>query len=211
MTLTRQNVIFAVLILTALIAEAAILVWFFDERAGDDPFIRDATESPFDDAAACGEASPTVAPSNARFDDSKRFAVEVPPAWESESEGTVVTLSKKNGRAVLSVGRARAGDLLQALEDLRASLRLSYRKLNVIRVEPLSLDGCPARSLAGRARNNKGARLRFEGVVVAGPTDNFVIAGFRARESSPRLAAELDRVIRSARFYLSEAGELPRS
>lgn len=212
MTLTRQNVVFAMLIVTALIAEVAILVWFFDERAGDDPVIGDAVESPFDDAAACGEASPIVAPSNARFDDFKRFAVEVPPAWKSKTEGSVVTLSKKNGRAALSVGRARAGDLLQALEDLRASLRRSYRKLDVIRVEPLSLDGCPARSLAGRARNTKGARLRFEGVVVAGPTDNYVIAGFHARDSAPRLDAELDRVIRSVRFYLSEAGDQrPRS
>jgi hypothetical protein len=54
--------------------------------------------------------------------------------------------------------------------------------------------------------------LNFEGVVVAGPTDNFVIAGFHASDSEPRTEAELDRVIRSVRFYLSEAGDrLPRS
>jgi hypothetical protein len=212
MTLTRQNLFFAALILGALIVEVAILVWFFDERAEDDPVTRGAVGSEFDEAAACGDTSPPVAPSNTRSDDSNRFAVEVPPAWKSKTEGSVVTLSMKNGRAALSVGRARTGDLLQALEDLRASLRRSYKSLDVTSIEPLTLDGCPARSVAGRARNRNGALLNFEGVVVAGPTDNFVIAGFRASDSEPHLEAKLDRVIRSVRFYLSEAGDrLPRS
>jgi hypothetical protein len=212
MTLTRQNVIFAALIIGALIVEVAILLWFFDERAEDDPVTRGVVDSQFDETAPCGDTSPPVAPSDTRFDDSKRFAVSVPPQWKSKTDGSVVTLRMKNGRAALSVGRARAGDLLQALEDLRASLRRSYKSLDVTSIEPLTLDGCPARSVAGRARNRNGALLNFEGVVVAGPTDNFVIAGFHASDSEPRMEAELDRVIRSVRFYLSEAGDrLPRS
>ena len=212
MTLTRQRMIFAALILGALIVEVAILVWFFDERTEDDQVTRGAVGSEFGETAACGDASPPVTPSNTRFDDSKQFAVEVPPAWKSKTDGSVVTLSTKSGRAALSVGRARAGDLLQVLEDLRASLRRSYKGLDVTSIEPLTLDGCPARSVAGRARNRNGALLNFEGVVVAGPTDNFVIAGFHASDSEPRVETKLDRVIRSVRFYLSEAGDrLPRS
>jgi len=207
MILTRQSMFFAALILGALIVEVAILVWFFDERAGDDPVIRDGVESPFDDTTACGDAALSGATGNVRFDKAKRFAVEVPPTWVSRAEGSVVTLNKKNGRATISVGRARPGDLLQALTDLRASLRRSYRNLTVNSVEALVLDGCPARSVAGRARNRRGARLVFEGVVVSGPTDNFVIAGFFERGSEPRLDQELERVIRSVRFYLSEAGD----
>ena len=171
MTLTRQSMIFAALIVGALIVEVAILLWFFDEQGEDDPVIGGAVGSQFDESAACGDTSPPIALSNTRFDDSKRFAVEVPPAWKSKTEGSVVTLSMKNGRAALSVGRARTGDLLQALEDLRASLRRSYKGLDVTSIEPLTLDGCPARLVAGRARNRNGALLNFEGVVVAGPTE----------------------------------------
>ena len=207
MTLTRQNLFFASLILGALVIEVAILVWFFDERSDDDPVIRNGAESRIDDTAGCGDTAISDTTSNVRFDNARRFAVEVPPTWNGRAQGSVVTLNKKNGRATLSVGSARAGDLLQALTDLRGSLRRSYRDLDVTSMEPFLLDGCPARSVAGRARNRKGARLEFEGIVVSGPTDNFVIAGFLERGAEPRLDEELERVIRSVRFYLSEAGD----
>jgi hypothetical protein len=206
MTLSRQSMFFAALILGALVIEVAILVWFFDERSDDDPVIRNGAESRIDDTAGCGDTALSGATSNVRFGDARRFAVKVPPTWNSRAQGSVVTLIKKNGRATLSVGRARSGDLLKALTDLRTSLRRSYRDLDVMSIEPVLLDGCPARSVAGRARNHKGARLDFEGIVVSGPTENFVIAGFLERGSEPRLDEELERVIRSVRFYLSEAG-----
>ncbi len=210
MNLPRQSVIFAALIVGALVVEVTILVWFFGDRNGsdDEPTITDdRVESPFDDTADCGETSPAGSTSNARFDDAKRFAVEVPREWRSKTDGSVVTLNKKNGRATLSVGRARSGDLSFALEDLRASLRRSYRDLNVTSEKPFVLDGCPARSIEGRARNRQGASLNFEGVVVSGPTDNFVIAGFLERGSEPRLDTRVGRVIRSVRFYFSAEGD----
>ncbi len=211
MTLTRRRVIFVAMIVAALVLEVAILVWFFGypNSSEDEPVISDGkVESRFGDTTGCGESSPAgSSASNARFDDTKRFAVEVPPEWRGKTEGSVVTLNKKNGRATLSVGRARSGDLSVALEDLRATLSRSYPDLNITSVESLILDGCPARSIAGRARNTQGANLNFEGVVVSGPTDNFVIAGFLERGSEPRLDASVERVIRSVRFYLTAEGE----
>jgi hypothetical protein len=205
MIVTRERVIIAVMIIAALVLEAAILVWFFsDQDASDDePFIGDGVQSPLEETAACGETLPVASAPNVRFGEARRFAIEVPPAWTSKQKGTVVLLNKKNGRATLSVGRARSGKLSVALEDLRASLRRSYRKLNVTRAEPLVLDGCPALSIAGRARNRLGASLNFEGAVVSGPTDNFVIAGFLERGAEPRLDERVGRVIRSVRFFLS--------
>jgi len=206
MNLTRQSVIFAALIVGALVVEVAILVWFFGDRNGsnDEPVTTDGrVESRAGDTADCGEVSPAGSAPNARFDDAKRFAIEVPPQWRSKTDGSVVTLFKKNGRATLSVGRARRGDLSGALLDLRASLRRSYRDLNVTSEKLFILDGCLARSIEGRARNRRGARLNFEGVVVSGPTDNFVIAGFLERGSEPRLDSRVGRVIRSVRFYFS--------
>jgi hypothetical protein len=210
MNFTDQRVVFAAMIVAALVVEVAILVWFFGDRDGsdDEPVTSDGrVESRFDDTAGCGETTPAGSPPNARFDDARRFAIEVPPAWRSKSDGSVVSLYKKNGRATLSVGRARSGDLSVALEDLRSSLRRSYRDLNVSSEGPLLLDGCPARSIAGRARNRRGAILNFEGVVVSGPTHNFVIAGFLERGSEPRLDARVGRVIRSVRFFLSADGD----
>lgn len=209
MTLTRERVIFAAMIIAALIIEAAILVWFFSDQNGsdDEPLIGDGrAESPLQETAACGGTSPAASAPNARFGDARRFAIEVPQAWSSKKEGSVVTLNKKNGRATLSVGRARSGNLSVALEDLRESLRRSYRNLNVTSAEPVVLDGCPALSIVGRARNRQGASLNFEGAVVSGPTDNFVIAGFLERGSEPRLDARVRRVIKSVRFYLSADG-----
>jgi len=207
MTLFRQNLLFAGLIVVALLVEVAILMWFFDDRAEDDPVTADRAESRFDQTIECGQASPSGGPSNVRFDKGQRLAVKVPPNWKSRAEGSVVTVNKKDGRATLSVGLARPGGLLEALEDLRASLRRSYPDLEVTSTEPLLLDGCPARSVAGRARNRHGASLNFESVVVAGPTDNFVLAGFLESDSEPRLESKLERVIRSVRFFLSEAGD----
>jgi hypothetical protein len=208
MTLFRQNLLFAGLIVIALVVEVAILVWFFDERNDDDAVIGSGPESRLGETTdECGQASPSREPSNVRFDEGRRLAVKVPPKWTSRAEGSVVTVNKKNGEATLSVGLARPGGLLEALEDLRASLRRSYPNLEVTSVEPLSLDGCPARSVAGRARNRHGASLNFDAVVVAGPTENFVLAGFLERGTEPRLESKLDRVIQSVRFYLSEFGD----
>jgi len=212
--MTGQRVVFAAMIIAALVIEVAILVWFFGDRneSDEEPFIGDGgVQSPLEETAACGETSPAASAPNVRFGDARRFAIEVPPAWISKQEGSVVTLNKKNGRATLSVGRARSGDLSVALEDLRSSLRRSYRNLNVTSAKPLLLDGCPARSIAGRARNRQGANLNFEGVVVSGPTDNFVIAGFLERGSEPRLDERVGRVIRSVRFYLSVEEDRARS
>lgn len=212
--MTSQRVVFAAMIIAALVIEVAILVWFFGDRneSDDEPFIGDGgVQSPLEETAACGETPPAVAAPDARFGDARRFAIEVPSAWSSKREGSLVTLNKKNGRATLSVGRARSGDLSVALEDLRESLRRSYRNLIVTSAKPLLLDGCPARAIAGRARNRQGANLNFEGVVVSGPTDNFVIAGFLERGSEPRLDERVGRVIRSVRFYLSAEGDRARS
>ena len=211
MTLFRQNLLFASLIVVALVVEVAILMWFFDDRVDNDPVTTRGPDSSFGETSECGQVSPSSEPSNVRFDEGQRLAVKVPPKWSSRTEGSVVTVNKKNGRATLSVGLARQGGLLDALEDLRANLRRSYSNLEVTSTQPLLLDGCPAHSVAGRARNRHGARLSFEGVVVAGPTDNFVLAGFLERGSEPRLGAKLDQVIRSVRFYLSESGDGVRS
>src|SRR5665809_4563 len=98
MTFTLQRVIFAALIVGALVVEVAILMWFFGDRNGsdDEPTITDdRVESPFDETAGCGETSPAGSAPNARFDDAKRFAIEVPREWWSKSDGSVVTLPKK--------------------------------------------------------------------------------------------------------------------
>ena len=210
MTPTRQNILFAALIVGALVVEVLILVWFFGgSEESDEPVIADRSEERFGNTEECGKPPLSVSAPGARFDEAKRFAVEVPRAWNSEADGSIVKLTKKNGRATLSVGRAQPGALSTAFEDLRESLRLSYEDLDITSDDWLVLDGCPARSVKGTARNRRGAALNFEGVVVAGPADNFVIAGFLERNAEPRLDAQVRRLVRSVRFYLSEDRDPP--
>ncbi|MGH2698919.1 MAG: hypothetical protein ACRDJL_06950 [Actinomycetota bacterium] len=212
MTLTRQRVILAALIAGALVLEVGLLVWLFSDPNGSDdpPKSGRDTGSQITGAAGCGGAAPADRPSGGRVVATRHFAIEVPQAWDGAVEGEVVTLTKKDGRATLSVGRARPGDLAGALEDLRATLRRTYTHLEVTNLEPLLIDGCPGRSIVGRARNRRAAQLNFEGVVIEGPFENFVIAGFLERGSEPALDAQVAGLIRSVRFSPS-GGEPARS
>jgi hypothetical protein len=207
MILTRQSLILAALVVGALVLEAAILIWFFNGGGSDDPSTSPvpAPESRFTETDHCGSVSPAKSETRSRLVRGRGYAVEVPAQWKSDVDGSLITLTKRNGRATLSLGRARSGDLSGALNDLRASLRRTYPHLEVTRVEPILLDGCPARSILGRAGNRLGARLSFESVVVSGPTDNFVIAGFLERGAEPQLDSEVSRAIRSVELFVSEA------
>lgn len=203
MTSARQRATFTTLMIGALVLEVAVLVWLVSISVSDDePIDHDRIESSLEGTATCGAVSPMAAPTDAILDTTRRFAIEVPPSWDSESGRQVVILTKKNGRATLSIGYARRGDLTTALEVLRVSLLRSYSNVEVTAAEPFLLDGCPARSVSGKARNSQGVALNFESVVVAGPTDNFVIAGFLERGSEADLDTEVERLIRSVRFYL---------
>lgn len=202
MTPARQRAIFSTLMIGALVLEVAVLAWLISVSVSDDePIDYDRIESSLEGTAACGAVSPTT-PTDALLDTTRRFAIEVPPSWTSESGRQIVILTKKNGRATLSIGYARRGDLQRAFEVLLASLRRSYRDVEVVSAEPLLLDGCSARSVSGKARNSQGVVLNFESVVVAGPTDNFIIAGFLERGSQANLDTEVEGLIRSVRFYL---------
>ncbi len=206
MTPARQRAIFTTLMIGALVLEAAVLVWLVSISVSDDePIDHDRIESSLEGTTGCGAVwpmAPMAPPTNALLDSTRRFAIEVPRSWDSDAGRQVVILTKKNGRATLSIGYARRGDLEAAFEVLRESLLRSYSDVEVAVAEPLLLDGCPARSVNGKARNSQGVALTFESVVVAGPTDNFVIAGFLERGSQAGLDNEVERLIRSVRFYL---------
>jgi hypothetical protein len=207
MIISRQSLILAAVILGALILEAVILWWFFGGSGSDDnPTSRDSLpEARLEETAGCGSISLAGGEGNSSFVRGSHYAIEVPAAWEGDLDGSVVTLTKRNGRATLSIGRARPGELSGALDDLRDSLRRTYPRLEVTRVEPILIDGCPARWILGRAANRRGARLSFEGVVVSAPTGNFVMAGFRERGAEPQLDFELSRTIRSVEFLVADA------
>jgi hypothetical protein len=96
---------------------------------------------------------------------------------------------------------APTGALTSALDDLRSNLRRSYRGLHVTGRDQLEVGGCPARAIAGRALNDAGVRLSFEGMVVAGPENNYALAGFVVRGTEARLSDDLSRAMRSIRSH----------
>jgi hypothetical protein len=127
--------------------------------------------------------------------------VALPRGWDGEARGSVVELWDKRGRARLAVGLAPTGGLTSALGDLRSNLRRSYRGLQVTGQDQLEVGGCPARAIAGRALNEAGVRLSFEGMVVAGPENNYALAGFVVRGAERALARDLDRAMHSIRAH----------
>jgi hypothetical protein len=143
----------------------------------------------------CGRA-PEPPTSQVRADEG-RYAVEVPQGWDGAARGSVVTLWDRGGRARLAVGLAPAGGLTSALDDLRSNLGRSYRGLHVTGLSQLEVGGCPAQSIVGRALNRDGVRLSFEGMVVAGPENNYALAGFVVRGAER--SDDLNRAIRSIR------------
>ncbi len=152
-----------------------------------------------DNERACGRAHEPP-PSQVRADEG-RFAVALPQGWDGSSRGSVVELWDKGGRARLAVGLAPTGALTSALGDLRSRLVRSYRGLHVTGRDQLEVGGCPARAIAGRALNEAGVRLSFEGMVVAGPENNYALAGFVVRGAERRLAGDLSRAMRSLRSH----------
>jgi hypothetical protein len=147
----------------------------------------------------CGRVHQS-APSQVRADEG-RYTVALPQGWDGEARGSVVTLWDKRGRGRLAVGLAPTGALTSALDDLRSNLWRSYRELRVTRRGQLEVGGCPARAIAGRALNEAGVRLSFEGMVVAGPENNYALAGFVVRGAERALGRDLDRAMRSIRSH----------
>jgi hypothetical protein len=87
--------------------------------------------------------------------------------------------------------------LTSALVDLRSNLGRAYPRLHVTRTDQLQVGGCRARSIAGRVLNRDGLRLSFKGMVVAGPENNYALAGFVVRGAERRLSDDLNRAMRS--------------
>jgi hypothetical protein len=147
-----------------------------------------------DEPDGCGRAHES--PSQIRAD-AGRYAVAVPQGWDGRARGSVVKLWDKASQARLAVGLAPSGPLTSALVDLRSSLGRAYRQLQVTRTDKLEVGGCQARSIAGRVLNRDGLRLSFKGLVVAGPENNYALAGFVMRGAERRLSDDLNRAMRS--------------
>jgi hypothetical protein len=150
---------------------------------------------PHNEREACGRAH-RPPPSHVRADEG-RYAVAIPQGWDGRARGSVVKLWDKASRARLAVGLAPSGTLTSALLDLRSSLHRAYRGLRVTRRNRLEVGGCPARSIAGRVLNRNGLRLSFKGLVVAGPENNYALAGFVVRGAERRISNDLTRAMRS--------------
>src|SRR5919106_192785 len=186
--LTGMAVLLAALVLTGM----GVLV-FGD--LGDESGARgDLAAQSRDAPAGCGSAYDAASQTRAG---AGRYAVAVPQGWDGRARGSVVKLWDKASRARLAVGLAPSGPLTSALVDLRSSLGRAYRRLQVTRTDQLEVGGCRARSIAGRVLNRDGLRLSFKGMVVAGPENNYALAGFVVRGAERRLSDDLNRAMRS--------------
>ena len=197
----RLLAVMAVL-LAALVLTGMGVIVFGD--LGKDPGTRgDLAAQSQDEPNECGSAHDAASQIRA---DAGRYAVAVPQGWDGRARGSVVKLWDKASRARLAVGLAPSGSLTSALVDLRSSLGRAYRRLHVTRTDQLEVGGCPARSIAGRVLNRNGLSLSFRGMVVAGPENNYALAGFVVRGAEGRLSDDLNRAMRSISAHAPGSG-----
>jgi hypothetical protein len=186
--LTGMAVLLAALVLTGM----GVLV--FGDLGEESGTRGDVATRSQDGPDGCGSAHEAASQIRA---DSGRFAVAVPQGWDGRARGSVVKLWDKASQARLAVGLAPSGPLTSALVDLRSSIGRAYRRLHVTQQDELEVGGCRARSIAGRVLNRDGLWLSFKGLVVAGPENNYALAGFVVRGAERRLSDDLNRAMRS--------------
>jgi hypothetical protein len=186
--LTGMAVLLAALVLTGM----GVLVF---GNLGDEAKTRGDLAARSQEAPnGCGSAHEAASQIRA---DSGLYTVAVPQGWDGRASGSVVKLWDKASQARLAVGLAPSGPLTSALVDLRSSLERAYQRLHVTRQDELEVGGCRARSIAGRVLDRDGLRLSFKGMVVAGPENNYALAGFVVRGAERRLSDDLNRAMRS--------------
>ena len=185
--LTGMAILLAALVLTGI---GVIVFGDLGEGSGTSSDLAARSGEPND----CGSAHQAASQIRA---DGGRYAVAVPQGWDGRARGSVVKLWDRASQARLAVGLAPSGPLTSALVDLRSNLGRAYRGVHVTRQDQLEVGGCPARSIAGRVLNRNGLRLSFRGMVVAGPENNYALAGFLVRGAERRLSDDLNRAMRS--------------
>jgi hypothetical protein len=193
---------FKVTVVVVFVIQVGWVVWMTVFEDGGEPVADPPTAAPSPPLTAVQEPCGAVEapPSRLLVNDEGGYGLEVPPGWEAEERGSVVTLTEEEGRASLSVGVAPRGGLTTAIRALQTSLDETYEQLSITSARGLEVGGCPARALSGQATNDEGAGLFLEAIVVAGPRGNHVVAGFVDREANDVGAEDLRRIAGSILF-----------
>jgi len=113
------------------------------------------------------------------------FSVEVPRGMKRERSGRTATFRTHDRSLVVSVGPGSRGPLRATTRRLLGSLRETYASVRVTGSERQQVDGRPALSTAGKARNGDGVRIRFVATVVRARPENYVVAAYTAHDSDP--------------------------
>ncbi len=163
----------------ALLAGAG-LAWAIWDR-GQEP-------APASAESAAGAASPTVAETvdGGRFvSRAGGFAVRVPAGMRRVRDGDGARFTDRSRGLVVTVGPTSGGPLRDAGRTLVRRMRASYPDVRVTATRRDRVDGRPARSLFGTARNKAGTELRFAVVVVRAKPRNYGLTTFTAAGSDP--------------------------
>ena len=113
------------------------------------------------------------------------FSFSHPPEWEVRARDVRTNLKAPGDAAVMSIGPLSAGSLESASDELLTALRDGYERVRVSRRQDSSVGDLPARAVAGRAVNERGARLRFLVIAIEAPEGCFGITVFTPETSDP--------------------------
>ena len=125
------------------------------------------------------------------------YTFSYPESWVIRANGSLSQLLSPSRQALVSFGRGPDGSLSKASDAYYSSLRQRYTDFDPSFTQVEIISGAVSRVMVGRATNEDGKRLRFEGILIHGKDENFVIASFAAVDISSSVQAALDEIVGS--------------
>lgn len=113
------------------------------------------------------------------------YGFRQPAGWRVRDRGSTSTVTGLGGAAVVSLGHAPGGKLVEASDRFVDSLRETYRRARLAAAETRRVGPYPALLVSGTGTNREGARIRFLSITVGAPDRNYAIGVFVAADADP--------------------------
>jgi hypothetical protein len=136
-------------------------------------------------------ASPTLA-SVPGHNDVGEFDFRYPRGWQVEHKGPTTRVFNRPHDAIVALGPAPEGDVLDLGDDVVASLEGSYSRVRVLDRDVATGGSGIRMTLTGRATNKDQVELRFLVVLIEGVNRNYLASAFT--KSDREASAALKRV-----------------
>ncbi|MGI8774911.1 MAG: hypothetical protein ACR2KQ_07860 [Actinomycetota bacterium] len=151
----------------------------------------DETAAPARSPTPLEEGSPYPSPAEPLVE-SERFVnkrggyrFSLPEGWKANKKGPRTELRGPKRVAAMSIAPIKTHSLKKVSRSLVRSIRAGYSKVKVEGRENSPIGELRSRAVAGRAVNERGAKLRFLAIAIKGSKRFFGVGVFTPRSSDP--------------------------